>query len=66
MKRVFFIVITCAVLTSCAGYKCKKEAKEGYAVASKQLNELASRMESLNPHSSVSDIREAKAAAEAW
>ena len=65
MKRVFFIVITCAVLTSCAGYKCKKEAKEGYAVASQQLNELASRMESLNPHSSVSDIREAKAAAEA-
>lgn len=65
MKRVLFIVFSCVVLASCSGYKCKKEAKDGYAAASKQLNELASRMESLNPESSVLDILGAKCATEA-
>lgn len=65
MKRVFFIVLTCAVLASCAGYKSRKEAKKGYATASEQLNELISCIESLNTNSSISDIQDAKCAAEA-
>mgnify|MGYP003325431182 CR=1 FL=1 len=65
MKRVLFIVLTCAVLASCAGYKSRKEAKKGYATASEQLNELVSCMESLNTNSSISDIQDAKCAAEA-
>lgn len=57
MKRLFFIALACAMLASCSGYKSRKEAKDGYSVASKHLNELTSRVESLNPKSSVSDIR---------
>lgn len=59
MKRIVFIVLTCCILASCSGYKCKKEAKAGYAAASEQLNKLTFSMESLSPKSSVSALQNA-------
>lgn len=59
MKRIIFIALTCCILASCSGYKCKKEAKAGYATASQQLNKLTSSMESLSPKSSVSALQNA-------
>ena len=59
MKRIALIILTCALLASCSGYKSRKAARDAYSEAAEQLIELESRMASLNLESSVSDIRRA-------
>ena len=59
MKRIVLIILTCALLASCSGYKSRKAARDAYSEAAEQLIELESRMASLNLESSVSDIRRA-------
>ena len=57
MKRIVLIILTCALLASCSGYKSRKAERDAYSEAPEQLIELESRMASLNLESSDSDIR---------